>query len=76
LSHNSERTKRPPWSPPSTAEILLRVLPRKDEMRRRKKVIRESGTFLEKRTSYKNENWKLKAQCDLKLAQVLKKERC
>jgi hypothetical protein len=76
LSHNSERTKRPPWSPPSTAEILITVLSRKGEKRRRKKVIRQSGTFIEKWTSYKNENWKLKAQSRLKLAQVLEKERC
>jgi hypothetical protein len=52
------------------------VLPRKDEMRRRKKVIRESGTFPDKWTSYKNENLKLKAQSGLKLAQVLGKNRC
>jgi hypothetical protein len=51
------------------------VLPRKDEMRRRKKVIRESGTFPDKWTSYKNENLKLKAQSGLKLSQVLGKNR-
>jgi hypothetical protein len=76
LSLNAERTKRPPWSPPSTADVLLRVLPRKDEMRRKKKVIRESGISPEKWTSYKNENGKLKAQSGLKFVQVLGKEMC
>jgi hypothetical protein len=48
LSLNAAGTKRPPWSPPSAVEVFLRILPRKDEMRRRKKVIMDFGTFPEK----------------------------
>jgi hypothetical protein len=43
------------------------VFSRREDMRRRKKVIIESGTCPEKWTSYRKENWKLKAQSGLQL---------
>jgi hypothetical protein len=75
LSLNGEGTKRPPLSPPSTAEVLLRVLRRKDEMRRRKKVIMAFRIIPEKWTSHKKE-LEIKSQSGLKLFKVLGKDRC
>jgi hypothetical protein len=51
------------------------VLPRKDEMRRRKKVIMAFRIIPEKWTSHKKE-LEIKSQSGLKLFKVLGKDRC